>query len=370
MNHHDIQPIALPEAEFSRRVLAWFEDHGRTDLPWQQDTTPYKVWVSEVMLQQTQVATVIPYFIRFMAAFPDVNKLASAPLDKVLHYWSGLGYYARARNLHKAAGMIQDLYAGAFPQELSKVTALPGIGLSTAGAILSLALNQCHPILDGNVKRVLARCYAVAGWPGQAAVAKQLWRLSATLTPRHRTAEYNQAMMDLGATVCTRSNPLCDLCPVKSHCVARIRDRISQYPGRKPKKSLPVRNIRMLLLRDGQWRLLLEQRPATGVWGGLWSFPELALGEDAGRWCMNRVGAEPVLEQDLPTRRHSFTHFHLDIHPRQILLEKPGCQVLDGDQYVWYNPAQPDERGLAAPVKRLLKEILLNTEVKKDEPDG
>ena len=280
----------MPEAEFSRRVLAWFEDHGRTDLPWQQDATPYKVWISEVMLQQTQVATVIPYFNRFMAAFPDVDTLASAPLDKVLHYWSGLGYYARARNLHKAACMIQDVYAGVFPEELPKVTALPGVGLSTAGAILSLALNQCHPILDGNVKRVLARCYAVAGWPGQTAVAKQLWRLSGTLTPRSRTAEYNQAMMDLGATVCTRSNPLCDLCPVNSHCLARIQDKISQYPGRKQKKLLPVRNIQMLLLRDRQGRLLLEQRPPTGVWGGLWSFPELPFGEDIRHWCMARAG--------------------------------------------------------------------------------
>jgi A/G-specific adenine glycosylase len=365
MSQTDIQQIAIPDADFSLQVLAWFDDHGRKDLPWQQDVTPYKIWVSEVMLQQTQVATVIPYFDRFMGAFPDVGMLASAHLDKVLHYWSGLGYYARARNLHKAARMIQYSYAGVFPAELPKVTALPGVGLSTAGAILSLAMNQRHPILDGNVKRVLARRYAIAGWPGQAAVAKQLWQLSDALTPQSRVANYNQAMMDLGAMICTRSNPLCDQCPVHNQCMALARDEISLYPGRKQKKILPVRNIQMLLLQDRQGHLLLEQRPPTGIWGGLWSFPELPVGEDARHWCMVQTGDQHFLEKDMPTRRHTFTHFHLDIRPKQILLEKTGCQVLDGDRYVWYNPAQPDERGLASPVKRLLKEILLNTEVTK-----
>ena len=353
----------MPEVEFSQRVLTWFEQHGRKSLPWQREVSPYRVWVSEVMLQQTQVATVIPYFERFMSTFPDVNALAAADLDQVLHYWSGLGYYARARNLHKAACLIRDDYAGVFPVELEQVTALPGIGLSTAGAILSLALNQRHPILDGNVKRVLARCFGIAGWPGQAAVAKRLWQLSDELTPRSGVANYNQAMMDLGSMICTRSKPLCDLCPVRGQCLAWSRDETGLYPGRKPQKTLPVRSIQMLLLQDAEGSLLLEQRSPAGIWGGLWSFPEMPVAEDARQWLSLHVTGKYVVQQDLPTRRHSFTHFHLDIHPKQILLEKPGCRILDGDRYVWYNPAQPDERGLAAPVKRLLKEILSNTEV-------
>jgi A/G-specific adenine glycosylase len=365
MTQVDTQQIAIPEVGFSRQILAWFDDHGRKDLPWQQDVTSYKVWISEVMLQQTQVATVIPYFERFMAAFPDVGALANAHLDKVLHYWSGLGYYARARNLHKAACMIQELYVGVFPDQLPKVTALPGVGLSTAGAILSLAMGQRHPILDGNVKRVLARCYAIAGWPGQAGVANQLWQLSDALTPQSGVAEYNQAMMDLGSMICTRSNPLCDECPVSNRCVALAKDDISQYPGRKQKKKLPVRSVQLLLLQNEQGRVLLQQRPTAGIWGGLWSFPELPVGEDIQHWCLVNIGSMSGKAIDLPARRHTFTHFHLDIQPKHILLEKPGYQVLDGDHYVWYNLVQPDERGLAAPVKRLLEEILLNTEVIK-----
>lgn len=365
MSQPDTQQFTMSDVDFSLQVLAWFDDHGRKDLPWQQDVTPYKVWISEVMLQQTQVATVIPYFDQFMRAFPDVDTLANAHLDKVLHYWSGLGYYARARNLHKAARMIQEVHGGIFPEELQKVMELPGVGLSTAGAILSLAMDQRHPILDGNVKRVLGRCYAIAGWPGQTAVAKQLWKLSDTLTPNSRAGEYNQAMMDLGAMICTRSNPLCDQCPLSNRCIALAEDAVCRYPGRKQKTNLPVRETQMILLQNRQGHLLLEQRPPSGIWGGLWSFPELPVGDDALHWCMAQTGDQHFLEKELPTRRHTFTHFHLDIQPKQILLSKPGCQVLDGDRYVWYNPALPDELGLAAPVKRLLSEILLNTEVIK-----
>jgi len=365
MTQLDILQIAMPETGFSRRVLDWFDDHGRKELPWQEKVTPYKVWISEVMLQQTQVATVIPYFDRFISAFPSVDALASAPVDQVLHYWSGLGYYARARNLHKSASLIRDVYAGVFPDELEKVIALPGVGLSTAGAILSLAMGQRHAILDGNVKRVLARCYAIPGWPGQRAVGRKLWQLSETLTPHARVAEYNQAMMDLGAMICTRNNPLCDQCPVSNRCVALANDEISRYPGRKQKKQRPVRGVQMMLLQDIRGRLLLEQRPPTGIWGGLWGFPEIPVGEDILHWSEEQFGAKAVQIRDLPMRRHTFTHFHMDIQPRQILLEKPGYQVLDGDRRVWYNPAQPDERGLAAPVKLLLDEIMSYSEVTK-----
>jgi A/G-specific adenine glycosylase len=338
-------------------VLDWFDLHGRKDLPWQQEVTPYRVWVSEIMLQQTQVATVIPYFERFMQRFPSLQALAAAPLDEVLHHWSGLGYYARARNLHKAAGQVAGEHGGRFPADLEALQALPGIGRSTAGAILSLAMGQWAPILDGNVKRVLARHHAVAGWPGQAAVLQRLWQLAEVQTPRDRVGAYNQAMMDLGATLCTRSRPRCQDCPVAGTCQARANGNWREYPGKKPKKALPQRQVQMLLLRNPAGEILLQQRPPQGIWGGLWSFPELPVEDDPLQWCgdLGLVGA--TLRRDLPRRRHTFSHFHLDIQPREILLQEPGCRVLEGPGWVWYNARQPDERGLAAPVARLLEEL-------------
>jgi len=343
--------------EFADRVLAWFDQYGRKDLPWQQDITPYRVWVSEIMLQQTQVTTVIPYYERFMQRFPSVAALAQAPLDDVLHHWSGLGYYARARNLHKAAIQVQEQYAGQFPDQVDKLQQLPGVGRSTAGAIVSLSMQQWAPILDGNVKRVLARHHAIAGWPGQAAVLKRLWQLAETTTPRDRVNHYNQAMMDLGATVCTRSRPRCGDCPLSQSCIAKAQGEWQRYPGKKPKKKLPERQVQMLLLRNVDGEVLLQQRPPQGVWGGLWGFPELPVAEDALRWCGEQSLGEALLQRELPPRRHTFSHFHLDIHPREILLTEPGCRVLEGGQSVWYNPRQPDARGLAAPVARLLNEL-------------
>ena len=343
--------------EFSSRILAWFEQHGRRDLPWQQQPTPYRVWISEIMLQQTQVSTVIPYFGRFMQRFPDLQSLAAAPLDEVLHHWSGLGYYARARNLHKAADLVVQENAPELPSDLEALQALPGIGRSTAGAIVSLSAGQWAPILDGNVKRVLARHYAVDGWPGQAAVLKRLWQLAEVNTPRDRVGQYNQAMMDLGATLCTRTRPRCGDCPVAGSCLAQENGSWRNYPGRKPKKTLPQRQLQMLLLRNGAGEVLLQQRPPQGVWGGLWGFPELAAGQNPLHWC-EEAGLGPAsLLRELPARRHTFSHFHLDILPREILLEQPGCRVLEGPGWVWYNALQPDERGLAAPVARLLKEL-------------
>ena len=344
-------------ADFAKRVLAWYDAHGRKHLPWQQDVNPYRVWVSEIMLQQTQVNTVIPYFERFVQRFPDIDALASAPLDEVLHHWTGLGYYARARNLHKAAQQARERFAGTLPTDLDGMQSLPGIGRSTAGAILSLAGGQRQPILDGNVKRVLARCFAVPGWPGSSQVLKRLWELSERLTPTGRVAHYNQAMMDLGATVCTRSNPACERCPLGSECVARAEGRPLDYPGKKPKKALPQRAVRMLLVRAEDGTLLLEQRPPAGIWGGLWSFPEIAADADPLDWCCRSLQQPAQLARTLKTRRHTFSHFHLDIEPVELLLNGPGCGVLDGAGRLWYNPRQPDEIGLAAPVVRLIDEI-------------
>jgi A/G-specific adenine glycosylase len=345
-------------ADFAARVLAWFDHSGRKDLPWQRDPTPYRVWVSEVMLQQTQVQTVISYFERFVERFPDVAALADAPLDDVLHRWSGLGYYARARNLHRAAQIVRDRHDGQFPTRLEDAAALPGVGRSTAGAVLSLALGQRQTILDGNVKRVLARHFAVAGWPGQADVARRLWQLADQLTPSGRAAHYNQAMMDLGATVCTRARPACARCPLVQDCAAHRGGNTSDYPGRKAARSLPVRSTRLLVVRDQAGRVLLEQRPPTGVWGGLWSLPQIALAEDPLAWCRaQQLGEGASVTAERPVRRHTFSHFQLDMHPVEIRLERPGLRALDGDRRVWYNPVDPDARGLAAPIRRLLAEL-------------
>ncbi len=341
--------------DFASRILAWFDCHGRKDLPWQQPD-PYAVWVSEIMLQQTQVNTVIPYYQRFMASFSTVADLAAAEPDEVLHHWSGLGYYARARNLHRAARQIMELHDGKFPQTFEHLLALPGIGESTAGAILSLALGHRHAILDGNVKRVLARVFRVEGWPGHSRVQKELWRIARELTPERKVAAYNQAMMDLGATVCTRARPTCDRCPVKSLCEARRHDCIGEFPGRRPRQNLPQRSVQMLMICNARGEVLLEKRPPAGLWGGLWSFPELDMDADPAQWLIQKAWT-PRSIRDLEPRRHSFSHFHLRIHPRLILLKKGGCRVLDGDALVWYNPREDQMRGLSAPVQQLLREL-------------
>ncbi len=344
-------------AEFARRVLRWFDRYGRQHLPWQQELSRYRVWVSEIMLQQTQVNTVIPYYERFMQRFPTVDALAEAPLDDVLHHWSGLGYYARARNLHRAARQVCEHYGGEFPDELEAVQALPGIGRSTAGAILSLAGGQRQVILDGNVKRVLARCFGIEGWPGSSAVLAQLWECAEALTPEKRVDQYNQAMMDLGATVCTRGRPACDRCPLARDCVALASGRQRELPGKKAKKALPQRAVRMLLVRDAEGALLLERRPPAGIWGGLWSLPEIAVDADPLGWCRETLQQSARIKRHLDPRRHTFSHFHLDIEPVEILLNGPGCGVLEAADRVWYNPQRPDDVGLAAPVARLIDVI-------------
>jgi A/G-specific adenine glycosylase len=344
----------MDNMEFSRAVLAWFDQHGRKDLPWQQNKTPYRVWVSEIMLQQTQVATVIPYFERFMQQLPDVVSLANASQDEVLHLWSGLGYYARGRNLHKAAQVIRDQYGGRFPETFDQVVALPGVGRSTAGAILSLACGQHHAILDGNVKRVLCRYYAVEGWPGNNRVQDKLWGLAEELTPTNRTAAYNQAMMDLGATLCTRTKPGCAVCPVSSDCIALVKGAISDFPNKKPKETLPVKTSTMLLLRNRQGEVLLVQRPPTGIWGGLWGFPELPEGTVIPDWIENNLGLKVAEYYPWQPLRHTFSHFHLEIQPIYATVDNHTRRVMEPGATVWYNTAKPDARGLAAPVQKLI----------------
>ncbi|MET0067391.1 MAG: A/G-specific adenine glycosylase [Candidatus Thiodiazotropha sp.] len=349
--------LSTSEDDFSDRVLAWFDRHGRKHLPWQQPRTPYRVWVSEIMLQQTQVGTVIDYFERFMAAFPDLASLAQAPQDRVLHLWSGLGYYARARNLHRCARQLMDEHQGVLPEDLQTLQSLPGIGRSTAGAICSLGFGRFAPILDGNVKRVLARHFAVQGWPGQSAVQRRLWEYSEVLTPEQRTADYNQAMMDLGALVCTRTQPGCEDCPLKTGCRAHALGQTEHYPMPKPRRTRPVRSTHFLVLMDSQGRVLLEQRPPVGVWGGLWSFPECAEAQQATDWCETALGCRADLAHRLQTRRHSFSHFHLEITPLVLRVKNPADRLMDAGVRVWYNLKCPDDRGLAAPVSQILREI-------------
>ena len=284
--------------KFQRNVLDWFKQHGRTHLPWQHDVSPYKVWLSEVMLQQTQVATVIPYFERFIQRYANVHALATAPLDDVLHLWSGLGYYSRARNLHKAAQCVVNQYAGHFPQTLDELVTLPGVGRSTAGSILALAYHQQAAILDGNVKRVLCRHFAIDGWPGQSKVANQLWTVAESHTPKQHVAMYTQAMMDLGAMVCTRSKPQCNQCPLSNSCQAAAQQQQLDYPGKKPKKIIPTRHATFLLLQNQSQQILLQQRPPTGIWGGLWCLPQCDMPDNISKWCLDNYALEVIAAEE------------------------------------------------------------------------
>ena len=341
---------------FAAKLLDWHREHGRHDLPWQRDIRPYRVWVSEIMLQQTQVATVIPYYQRFMRRFPDVVTLADARLDDVLHHWSGLGYYARARNLHKAAVAVRDEHGGRFPDSFDEVLALPGIGRSTAGAILALSHGQRHAILDGNVKRVLARYFRVDGWPGNKPVADTLWEHAERLTPDTEVAAYTQAIMDLGATLCTRSGPACLLCPVQAGCEAFAAGDPERYPGKKPRRERRVRATRVVVAA-GEAGVFLERRPPAGIWGGLWCLPELPDEESPSDWCRRRLGVQACLEEDWPVLRHSFTHFDLDISPFLVRVQGEPGAVFDGGQALWYNYASPARVGLPAPVATLLQRL-------------
>ena len=340
---------------FSANLLLWFDQHGRHDLPWQLNITPYRVWISEVMLQQTQTTTAAPYFTNFIDTFPSIDKLASASIDAVLHNWTGLGYYARARNLHKAANLLMDKYNGELPMSVSELEALPGIGPSTAGAIVAICANQKATILDGNVKRVLARCFAIDGWPGKKATAKALWQKAEQLTPDTRVRDYTQAIMDLGATLCTRTSPDCSNCPFETECIAHQSNRSDQFPAKKPKKVVPVRTTTMLVIENPQGELLLQQRLSTGLWSGLWSFPE----GDAIKDTLLQLDIETTLIESQARKekfRHSFTHFHLEITPVHVKLTDTPATI-GGKPIVWYSPSAPAEIGLTGPVTRLLKEL-------------
>jgi len=335
--------------QFSQAVLNWYDRHGRHDLPWQQGITPYRVWVSEIMLQQTQVSTVLNYFDRFMASLPTVEALAAAPEDEELHLWTGLGYYTRARNLQKTAKIVVAEYGGEFPRDVEKLTGLPGIGLSTAGAIASLSMGLRAPILDGNVKRVLARYTAQEGYPGDPKVAKQLWATAERFTPQTRVNAYTQAMMDMGATLCTRSKPSCLLCPLEKGCEAHMLGLETRYPIPKPRKAIPQKRTLMPMLANAEGAILLYRRPSTGLWGGLWSLPELDDLDDLEHLAHQHALALGT-QQALPGLIHTFSHFQLAIEPWLVQVDHRQHRVAEGD-WLWYNLASPPRLGLAAPVQ-------------------
>lgn len=345
----------MTAGEFAPRLLAWFDRIDRRRLPWQQDISPYRVWVSEIMLQQTQVGTVIPYFEKFMVRFPCVEWLANATEDEVLHYWTGLGYYARARNLHHAAKSVVNDLQGEFPNTVEGLCELPGIGRSTAGAIVCIAGNGRAPILDGNVKRVLARAFGIDGWPGQAPVARKLWQLAEELTPQQRVADYTQAVMDLGATVCTRSSPNCIDCPFNTDCIANNTGRIADLPGRKPRKPMPVKATCMLVIENPQHEFLLTKRPSAGLWGGLWSFPECEIGTVDISLDQILGAAASTSPSPLKVLRHTFTHFHLDITPLHLQLAVEPSVIAEADNHCWFSPEAPQPIGLTRPVTKLIE---------------
>ena len=349
-------------AEFQALLLNWFAGHGRKDLPWQQHISPYRVWLSEIMLQQTQVSSVIPYFQRFTARFPNLPSLAAADLDEVLQHWSGLGYYARARNLHKTAQLLADRN-GEFPDNIAQLSALPGIGRSTAGAILSIAYGQSQAILDGNVKRVLTRFHAVRGWPGEIKVANQLWEISSRYTPALNTGAYTQAIMDLGATLCTRSKPKCGACPVAAGCQALATGLVNSLPETKPRKTLPVKQLYFLILQNPDREILLEKRPPSGIWGGLWSLPEFTELTQLQDWRLLAGGITGM--RTFPSQRHTFSHYHLDYIPVSAILINPINNVMEANSQVWYKFKQIGKLGLPTPIKRLLQNF--NKEADNDK---
>jgi A/G-specific adenine glycosylase len=346
-----------PEA-FAPALLRWFAVHGRHDLPWQRERTPYRVWVSEVMLQQTQVATVIPYYQRFMERFPDVSSLAAAHLDEVLHLWTGLGYYARARNLHRCASVVVDKLAGQFPRDLEGMVSLPGIGRSTAGAILSIASGVRHPILDGNVKRVLSRVFGVAGDPASNEVLESLWSLAEACTPDRDVGDYTQAIMDLGATLCTRSRPACTLCPMNLTCVAAREGRQAELPGKKRRRHRPSREATLLIAQSGadaSAAVFVQRRPAAGLWGGLWSPPQFENEAAAMAWCVREIGDAESSSEAMTPIEHAFTHFDLRLKPLRVRC-RPHAGIREGEQ-LWYALESPPKIGLPQPIKQLFERL-------------
>ena len=334
------------------KLIAWQKQHGRHDLPWQGTRDPYAIWLSEIMLQQTQVATVIPYYNRFIARFPDFASLAAAPVDEVMKLWSGLGYYSRARNLHKAAQAVVGAHGGRFPRRFEDVAALPGVGRSTAAAICVFARGARHAILDGNVKRVLARLRGVKGFPGDKKVADRLWSEAEKLLPRRGIEAYTQGLMDLGATVCVRTKPRCAACPLRAGCVAFGRGWVGELPAARPRKKRPHRSTVMLVLtRAGE--VLLEKRPPSGIWGGMWCLPEAARKSDLEAYCLKRFGAHVLEVERLPKLAHGFTHFSLDIHPLRLRVSALVPQAAEPG-IAWLSLEDARGAAIPTPVRKIL----------------
>ncbi|HEU4708166.1 MAG TPA: A/G-specific adenine glycosylase [Methylophilaceae bacterium] len=341
--------------DLAARIVGWQKQHGRHDLPWQNTHDPYAIWVSEIMLQQTQVTSVIGYYQRFMQRFPTIAALAAAEQEEVLQYWSGLGYYSRARNLHAAAQEIVQLHNEQFPQDIEAVVALPGIGRSTAAAITAFAFGQRRAILDGNVKRVLARHFGIEGWPGLPAIEKQMWQLTETLLPEDDIVAYTQGLMDLGATLCKRGKPDCQRCPLQETCVARRNNKTHLLPNPKPRKLLPQRDTVMLLLMSGN-EVLLEKRPPAGIWGGLWSLPETRREDDVLQICRQRYQVEASLLPALPVLKHTFSHFILDITPQPLLVNHGPLHVAETGA-IWLDIEDATGAALPAPIRKLLLQM-------------
>ncbi len=340
---------------FARKIIIWQKNAGRHDLPWQNTRDPYRIWLSEVMLQQTQVAAVIPYYERFLSRFPDVASLAAASLDEVMPFWAGLGYYARARNLHRGAQQIMTLHGGIFPEQFEAINALSGIGRSTAGAISAFAFGEKRAILDGNVKRVFARHFGVEGDVKNKPVTDRLWLIAGDNLPRADIESYTQGLMDLGATVCKRSKPACLLCPVRKSCVALQQGRVEELPVRAGKREIPHRQTRMLvIIYAGE--VLLEKRPPTGIWGGLWSLPELPLDADILTVLQSRYRLTSRTMREMPRVDHGFTHFSLTIFPTEINPAKFALRAMEPG-LIWVNVDDAMDAAIPAPVKRILKSV-------------
>ena len=341
-------------SDFSARVIRWQKIHGRHGLPW-QGADAYRVWLSEIMLQQTQVATVLPYYQRFVASFPDIAALAAASVDDVLAHWSGLGYYARGRNLHGAAKIIVEIHRGEFPRQFEQILELPGIGRSTAAAICALAFHERRAILDGNVKRVLARYCGISGSPAEKAVEAQLWQQAEALLPQHDVAIYIQAQMDMGATLCTRSKPKCNACPVQADCVALQTNRVAELPTPRTRKAVPERHSTFLLLMHGN-DILLEKRAPQGIWGGLWCPPQIEDGQGVPADYVRLSGMAVVERIDLAEFSHTFTHFKLHITPVLLLVSCKPTQVQQAGS-VWLDVEEALQAAIPTPVRKMLLQL-------------
>jgi A/G-specific adenine glycosylase len=337
----------------AQALIHWHGRHGRHGLPWQQERSPYRVWVSEIMLQQTQVVTVIDYYQRFMQRFPDVESLAAAPLDEVLHLWSGLGYYSRARNLKRAAELLVSEHGGELPDTRNALANLPGIGRSTAAAILSIAHGQREAILDGNVRRVLSRVFGIEGMPTAPATLKALWAQAEACLPDANAAVYTQAIMDFGATLCTRHEPLCMHCPLQRDCVAFATGRVRELPTPRARAARRTRSVVMLLASRAQGEVLLQRRPTAGVWGGLWAPPDFESLAAVEQFCGARLERAQLEPAPLPLLKHGFTHFDLEITPIRARCDGL-AGVMEGAETLWYNARQPARIGLPAPIATLL----------------